>query len=447
MRKMTSVRTGRWPVVRRLTGLLLVVAVLGTLVGANAAPTSAGDPLAAMIAKQKSLRAKIEGQKKQIAALRTQQTGLQADIAETSRTLDSVNADLALAKKRVAKTTTLVNQARTRLNTLTAQVKEWDATVATLEDDIARQDRLLSIRKSLLATRIRAAYMTDQTSVLATILSAQSFTDVVSDVSSYIDFSAQDQALAAQIERDRQLLEVSRQMATDARATTDDLRQEAKAEKLAVVAQLAELKDARDKLRALDKKVTAQLALQQRNFSRLRQTASQLKAAMNREIAAENALKAKIRDLINAQQLGGNIPSAYNGTLMWPLGGVVTQEFGCTGVVWEPPLGNCAHYHNGIDIAAPTGTPVRASGDGVVVFAGYNPYDPYPKAVIVIIAHSATLQTWYAHLEPNVAVRAGQRVSQGQVIGYVGMTGRTTGPHVHWSAVLNDVFSNPRFFL
>ncbi len=447
MPKMTSTRTGRRSVARRLTGLLLVGAVLGTLLGSAAAPTSASDPLAAAIAKQKSLHAKIEAQKKQIAALRTQQAGLQSDIAETAKALDSVNADLAAAKKRVAKTTTLVNQARTRLNTLTAQVKEWDATVTSLEDDVAQQDRLLSIRKSLLATRLRAAYMTDRTSLLETVLSAQSFTDVISDVSSYMDFSAQDQALASQIERDRQTLEISRQMAEDARATTEELRVEAKTEKLAVVAQLADLKDARDKLRKLDAKVKAQLAVQQRNFSRVRQTASQLKTAMNREIAAENALKAKIRDLINAQQLGGNIPSAYNGTLMWPLGGVITQEYGCTGVAWEPPLGNCSHYHNGIDIAAPIGSPVRASGDGVVVFAGYNPYDPYPKAVIVIIAHSTALQTWYAHLEPGVAVHAGQRVSQGQVIGYVGMTGRTSGPHLHWMVDLNDIFSNPRLFL
>jgi murein DD-endopeptidase MepM/ murein hydrolase activator NlpD len=444
---MTYARAGRRPVLRRLGPLLLVVALLGTLAGSLATPVSAGDPLTDAIAKQKALRAKIEKQKKQIAQLKVQQAGLQQDIAETADALAAVNADLKLAKKRVAKVTTLVNQARVRVNTLTGQVKEWDAEVAQLEDDVAKQDRLLEIRKSLLATRIRAAYMTDRTSILETILSAQSFTDVVSDVSSYMDISAQDEALAGQIERDRQLLEVSRKMAEEARATTDELRLESKAEKVALVARLADLKKARDELRTLDAKVKKQLALQQRNFSKVRQTAAQLKAAMDREIKAENALKAKIRRLIDAQQLGGNIPSAYNGTLMWPLGGVVTQEFGCTGVGWEPPAGSCGHYHNGIDIAAPIGTPVRAAGDGVVVFAGPNPYDPYPKAVIVIIAHSTGLQTWYAHLEPSVAVQAGQRVSQGQVVGYVGMTGRTTGPHLHWMVVLNDVYSNPRLFL
>ena len=129
------------------------------------------------------------------------------------------------------------------------------------------------------------------------------------------------------------------------------------------------------------------------------------------------------------------------------MGGVVTQEYGCTGFDWEPSAGNCAHFHNGIDIAAPMGTPIRAAGDGIVVFAGPNPYDPFPKAWIVIVAHSTSFQTWYAHLETNIPVRAGQQVGAGQVVGYVGMTGRTSGPHLHWGVVLNDSFANPRLFL
>ncbi|HSG84996.1 MAG TPA: M23 family metallopeptidase, partial [Candidatus Limnocylindrales bacterium] len=132
------------------------------------------------------------------------------------------------------------------------------------------------------------------------------------------------------------------------------------------------------------------------------------------------------------------------------MAGRVTQEFGCTGFSWEPPLGSCAHFHKGIDIAAPMYTPVKAAGDGVVVFAGANPYDPVPKAWIVIIAHSETLISWYAHLD-NAAkpptVRAGESVKQGEVIGYNGMTGRTTGPHLHWMIERNGNWVNPRLFV
>ena len=132
------------------------------------------------------------------------------------------------------------------------------------------------------------------------------------------------------------------------------------------------------------------------------------------------------------------------------MAGRITQEYGCTGFSWEPPKGNCAHFHSGIDIAAPMYTPIRAAGPGVVVFAGPNPYDRKPKAWIVIIAHSSNLVTWYAHVDNNkhpIKVRAGQGVVAGQVIAYNGMTGRTTGPHLHWMVEFNGNFVNPRLFL
>ena len=132
------------------------------------------------------------------------------------------------------------------------------------------------------------------------------------------------------------------------------------------------------------------------------------------------------------------------------MAGTVTQEFGCTGFSWEPRYGNCAHYHNGIDVAAPMYTPIRAAGPGVVLFAGPNPYDAAPKAWIVIIAHSSNLLTWYAHID-NYShppqVKAGDHVVKGQVIAYEGMTGHTTGPHLHWMVELNNTFVNPRLFL
>ena len=146
---------------------------------------------------------------------------------------------------------------------------------------------------------------------------------------------------------------------------------------------------------------------------------------------------------MSRQYGGGGIPSEYSGTLDWPLAGHVTQEFGCTGFAWEPPLGNCAHFHTGIDIADPMGTRIHAAGPGKVIYAG-----PLSDgAWVVIIAHSQHLLSLYGHVKTNIPVRAGQTVRKGQVIAYVGMTGHTTGPHLHWSVQLNKVWVNPRLFL
>lgn len=99
---------------------------------------------------------------------------------------------------------------------------------------------------------------------------------------------------------------------------------------------------------------------------------------------------------------------------------------------------NTSTGHRAIDYAAPTGTPVRAVGDGTVIMAGWNG----PFGNFVSIRHNGTYTTNYAHMS-RLAVKRGQKVSQGQTIGYVGSTGFSTGPHLHYEMVKNGVKINP----
>lgn len=96
--------------------------------------------------------------------------------------------------------------------------------------------------------------------------------------------------------------------------------------------------------------------------------------------------------------------------------------------------------HKGVDFAAPTGTPIYAAGDGVVEFAGkQNGYGNYVR-----LRHNSTLKTAYAHMNGFArGIRAGSRVRQGDVIGYVGSTGRSTGPHLHYEVMVKNVQVNP----
>lgn len=105
----------------------------------------------------------------------------------------------------------------------------------------------------------------------------------------------------------------------------------------------------------------------------------------------------------------------------------------------HPVLGY-TRMHKGVDFAAPTGTPIYASGDGVVVERGVkNGFGNYIR-----IRHNSTLQTAYGHMSRfNASVTRGTRVRQGQVIGYVGMTGRATGPHLHYEVLVNGTQVNP----
>ncbi|MGE3143286.1 MAG: peptidoglycan DD-metalloendopeptidase family protein [Hyphomonadaceae bacterium] len=104
------------------------------------------------------------------------------------------------------------------------------------------------------------------------------------------------------------------------------------------------------------------------------------------------------------------------------------------------PILGFSMMHRGVDFGAPIGTPVMAAGDGVIERAG--PFSTYGN--YVRIRHSAGYETAYAHLSRFAPrVRAGQRVRQGQIIGYVGMSGRSTGPHLHYEVLRGGAQINP----
>jgi murein DD-endopeptidase MepM/ murein hydrolase activator NlpD len=104
------------------------------------------------------------------------------------------------------------------------------------------------------------------------------------------------------------------------------------------------------------------------------------------------------------------------------------------------PISGYTKMHKGIDFAAPRGTPIRAAGDGVISFAGTKGgYGRY-----ISIRHNSDYTTAYAHMHRLAkGMRKGQRVKQGQVIGYVGSTGRSTGPHLHYEVLLKGKHVNP----
>jgi murein DD-endopeptidase MepM/ murein hydrolase activator NlpD len=102
------------------------------------------------------------------------------------------------------------------------------------------------------------------------------------------------------------------------------------------------------------------------------------------------------------------------------------------------PIIGASTFHPGVDIGASQGTPIKAAGDGVVKMAGVN--GGYGN--FTLIDHGGGLATGYGH-QSRIAVSVGQHVSTGQVIGYVGSTGTSTGPHLHWEVRVNGNPVNP----
>jgi len=432
---------------RRLLLVALAVSAFGGLFVTAGPRDVSADALSDAYAQQKALQKLIAKQKAAIASLQANQNALSSRISGTKASLSEINANLLTVKTQIVQMTVDVARSQNSVDEMTATAARLDDELAQIvAEEAAKQDELDG-RMQLLASRIREAYDTDRTSILETMLSSADFTDVLTEVGYHLDFAEQDKLLADQIVKDQAVLEILHQNVLLAKQQAADLHALAAEAKAQLDAQLADLAAAKKELVALENETQALLAEQQAAYARIAADKAKAAAILKAQLEEEKKLEALVAKLVAEQLAKGGIPSVYNGTLSWPMGGRITQEFGCTGFSWEPSYGSCAHFHRGIDIANAMYTPIRAAGPGKVVWSGKSPYS---TGWIVIIAHSSKLVTWYAHIDNKAwppTVKAGQYVTKGQVIAYEGMTGNTTGPHLHWAVQLDGTWVNPRLFL
>ena len=432
---------------RLLVALLAIPFMVGMLAAPAVAPGPArGDELSDAKAQQKDLERRIAAEKALVASINSSQNALDGRITATKSQLSGIAEDLGTTRKRVASIQADISQVQDQYQGLLNSLGDLDLQLTRIGLQEAQKRDQLRVRKAQLADRIRQAYDAERTSMLETFLSGASFTDMLAVMSTQLDAAEQDRALAQQIAQDRETLLALHRTVEETRAETDLLRQQTAVQKQKLDRRMEDLRKQQAHLRELEKAATVALALQKAAYDRLAADKVKLRKSIAAAAASRKRLQNKIDKIIASQVNHGNIPSQYNGSLAWPMGGAVTQGFGCTGFSWEPPSGGCAHWHNGIDIVAPEGTPVHASGAGQVVYCGWNYADGADPAWIVIIAHSSSLTTWYAHMQPSCPAGAGSQVARGQVIGHEGNTGHSTGAHLHWMVEFNGTFSNPRLF-
>lgn len=121
-----------------------------------------------------------------------------------------------------------------------------------------------------------------------------------------------------------------------------------------------------------------------------------------------------------------------------PVDGRISSNYGKR----KNPMNGTEEFHTGLDIAASSGTPVKATADGIVSFSGWSGGNGY----LVVLEHGHAFSTFYAH-NKKTAVEVGQKVKRGDVIGYVGTTGSSTGPHVHYEIWKNGRHVNPKQYI
>lgn len=346
---------------------------------------------------------------------------LSVEQANAQTQADVLKVDIAIAEEQLA--------------LVAFQLDETQALITSLKAEAAAQEQQLAQRERIYAIHLRTTYLQTRVSPLEMLLSSSSLAGFVDRVQTMIFIDRQD----------RQLVDDIRSL----RASTADKQTESARKQDEIEGLQAQIETQRTSLAQMKKEYEDIIAAKAASISEQNEAAGQAAAdrdgalvatqKANGETASLNKKLEQVEEQyaeLAARLAAGSGLTVFTGRMnFWPLSGPITSPFG-------PRWGG---FHNGIDIAAPMYTPVRAAAPGVVVTVG-KPYLAYgDTATVVIIAHGSNFSTLYGHLndERPPTVKVGQFVTAGQVIGYNGSTGWSTGPHVHFMTIVNGRAVDP----
>jgi len=381
----------------------------------------AGALLAALVTAFAPLCAGAGGSSidERIRAERTKAEQIQSRLHEKRAELHSITLHYDDLQAQLGQTNAAIGEMTGRIGTLQANEDwtqrrlDWNAV------QLGAARRSLRLHDELLKRRLVDIYEYGDLSYVNALIAARSFSEFVERWEDLRLLIAANEravrarkvaekrvaAIEADLERTRLMLAQEEQAQEDARSQLDSLASErrnlvelAGEQKHQVASQVAEIED-------LSAAEEAQL--------------ESLIQERQRELAAQR----------KAAGIAGGVESEGGpGSFSWPVTGTITSPFG-----WRSnPFGGSPEFHQGLDIAAPSGTTVTAAAGGTVIMAQwYGGYGNY-----ILIDHGGGYSTGYGHLSA-IYVSNGQSVSRGQAIGAVGSTGQSTGPHLHFEVRIN----------
>ena len=350
--------------------------------------------------------------------------------------LQEKQAQLQHARSREGVLSTTIQRYGDRLEQLRGQVATLrnreaivEAQLAKTKAELKQEKRRLEtlrvrLRRSLgvLRDRLVEIYETSQPDALTVILDARGFDDLMNRYEYLSRVQSQDNSIASRV---RRLRNETRDTVERVRAARDQ-----------IAAKQAELQRTQAELEARQGDLVGARQKDQQLLAQVQDTQQQLEGDVS-DIQAQ--IQAQLQAAQSAPSApapapAGPVQGQSSSGFIWPVSGPITSPF-CEPRAWE----SC---HPGIDIAVPSGTPIRAVADGTVAIAG--PESGYGN--YTCIDHGGGLSSCYAH-QQSISVSVGQHVSQGQVIGISDCTGLCFGPHLHFEVRVNGQVVDPMGYL
>jgi murein DD-endopeptidase MepM/ murein hydrolase activator NlpD len=397
---------------------LLVFTLLGTSLPAGADAGSGGT-----LSQQLSdLRTQLRQVRENMQKAEVARKAALGDLAALDQSVEYAQAELVAAK-------TAYEEAAARLAELQGQLEQLAADLDRNQQELARAKKELENRQEVLCDRMVSFYKSGgSVAYLAAFLEVDSpsLTVLVDRFDTLTAIAEQDVELLEQIKELKALIEAQGHVLETEKSRVAALEREqaAVAGELQTAAEQRQASlDELEKARAAKKAVLAAIQKDQVAW-----------AKQEDQLLAESD---RVSALLKAGSKGSSA-KAGGGMLSWPVTGSVTSGFGYR----IHPIFNVRKLHTGIDIDGETGDPIKAAAAGLVISAGWR--GGYGKCVV--IDHGGGLATLYAH-QSVISVSVGRTVERGQVIGKLGSTGYSTGPHLHFEVRVNGSPVDPMGYL
>jgi murein DD-endopeptidase MepM/ murein hydrolase activator NlpD len=405
---------------RRIAILLLTAAIPLALWAASPLITQGASPSS----KLDRLQREITATQGKIGRKKSTERVLTTQISEFTAQIGRLQARIGSLQRRQASVEGDLSASRTRLEGTQVQLRAERARLVRL------RERLKVVRAGL-ATRLRELYTAERPDVVTIILEAKGFADLLERGEFLRRVSEQDQQIFRAVAAAKAATERSERRLADLQQRQLALTERIQARR----DEIAKIKQGVIETRA---GVAKTRAAKYRTLRSVREERHHLEDELGTLKAQSAKIAAQLR---RAQAAPGSssLPPVRQGSgaMIWPVNGPITSPF-CESRAWE----SC---HPGIDIGVGSGTPIRAAAAGRVVLmqseassGGYGNF--------TCIQHTATMSSCYAH-QSSFATSMGASVSQGQVIGYVGCTGRCYGDHLHFEVRINGSVVNPMGYL
>lgn len=368
------------------------------------------------------------------SALRAKQRALQSQQAMLNEKLGAQRAKAQFLKQKemhaVEEMTSLqqkLEQTSTELSDSQYRLRRAEVKLTITQQKLAEARREFGHQQSAAGSRLRAIYKTKAIDQWEALLTSPDMSTFLTRYHFFQRITVHDATLLDNLDRQRLAIHSQQRQFAQQRQNIARITE-------VIGTQKIELFD----LTGTQKKLVTQISTE-------RQAAEQVVAQLE---ADSGQIEAMIRRLIAQRRFMEQQARAHNphyvrpfmgtGRFMWPVAGVITSPFGYR---MHPILGRQIAHH-GIDFGAGMGTPIYAPDNGEVLYSGW--YGGYGK--VVILDHGGDLTTLFGHTSSFV-VDAGQRIRKGQLIAYVGSTGMSTGPHLHFEVRKNGSAVNPMNFL